>query len=47
VIKVEESGAPPPPATAAVEEGQTTVETAAPKQHQSYQPRLAWVVLTW
>jgi hypothetical protein len=45
---VEEPGAPPPPVTAAaVEEGWTTMETAAPKRHWSHQPGLARAARTW
>jgi hypothetical protein len=48
VIVLEESGAVPSPATAAVvEEGRTAVEMAAPKRHQSHQLGLARVVRTW
>jgi hypothetical protein len=45
---VVESDAPPPPVTAAVvEEGRTTVETAAPKWHWNHRPGLARAARTW
>jgi hypothetical protein len=47
-IAVEESRTPPPLVIVVnVEEGQTTMEMAAPKRHWSHQPGLARAVQTW